>query len=65
MTFTTANAVDAGGPAAQRAYLDYLATHPTTAQRIAFKLAQHFVSDTPPKALVDRLARQPTGKARR
>ena len=36
--------------------LDYLAKHPATANRIAFKLAQHFVADDPPKDLVQRLA---------
>lgn len=34
-----------------------LARHPATAQRIALRLGQFFVSDTPPQALVDRLAR--------
>ena len=36
--------------------LDILATHPSTARFIATKLARRFVSDTPPPALVDRLA---------
>jgi uncharacterized protein (DUF1800 family) len=36
--------------------LDMLARHPSTARHIAFKLAQYFVADTPPPALVDRLA---------
>jgi uncharacterized protein (DUF1800 family) len=36
--------------------LDIVATHPSTAKHIAFKLAQRFVSDTPPQALVDRAA---------
>lgn len=36
--------------------LDVLARHPATAQHIAFKLAQYFVSDQPDKALVTRLA---------
>jgi uncharacterized protein (DUF1800 family) len=34
-----------------------LAHHPATAHHIATKLACHFVVDTPPPALVDRLAR--------
>ena len=38
--------------------LDVLARHPSTARHIAYKLAQHFVSDDPPPALVDRLARR-------
>jgi uncharacterized protein (DUF1800 family) len=33
-----------------------LAMHPATAKHLAFKLARHFVSDTPPEALVDRMA---------
>ena len=40
-----------------RRYLDYLAHHPATAQRIARRLATKFVRDDPPQALVDRLAK--------
>ena len=36
--------------------LDILATHPSTARFISTKLARRFVSDTPPPALVDRMA---------
>ena len=36
--------------------LDILARHPKTAQFISYKLAQYFVTDQPPKPLVDRLA---------
>jgi uncharacterized protein (DUF1800 family) len=36
--------------------LDILAAHPSTARHIAFKLAQRFVSDTPPPGLVTRAA---------
>jgi uncharacterized protein (DUF1800 family) len=36
--------------------LDMLARHPSTARHIAVKLAQRFVSDTPPPALVERAA---------
>jgi uncharacterized protein (DUF1800 family) len=36
--------------------LDILASHPATAAFIASKLAHRFVSDSPPQALVDRLA---------
>jgi len=36
--------------------LDIVSNHPSTAKHIAFKLAQRFVSDTPPPALVDRAA---------
>jgi uncharacterized protein (DUF1800 family) len=38
--------------------LDMLAKSPATAHHIAFQLAQYFVSDQPPPALVDRLAAQ-------
>ncbi|HEX6648233.1 MAG TPA: DUF1800 domain-containing protein [Pyrinomonadaceae bacterium] len=37
--------------------LDILAHHPSTAKFIATKLVRHFVSDNPPPALVDRVAR--------
>ncbi len=36
--------------------LDLLAAHPATARHLAFKLAQRFVADEPPAALVDRAA---------
>jgi uncharacterized protein (DUF1800 family) len=36
--------------------LDVLAAHPATARHVSRKLAQYFVADTPPAALVDRLA---------
>ncbi len=36
--------------------LEILSRHPSTAKFIATKLAQHFVSDTPPPALVTRAA---------
>ena len=38
------------------AVLDILAHHPATAKFIATKLVRHFVSDTPPQGLVDRVA---------
>jgi uncharacterized protein (DUF1800 family) len=38
--------------------LDLLASHPATAKHIAFKLAQRFVADEPPAALVDRVAKR-------
>ncbi len=38
--------------------LDILARHPSTAKFIATKLARYFVQDTPPSALVDRIAAQ-------
>ena len=37
--------------------LDILATHPSTARFISYKLAQYFVADEPPKRLVKKLAR--------
>jgi uncharacterized protein (DUF1800 family) len=46
----------AAGPDALRAVLHDLARHPATAHFIATKLARQFVNDTPPPALVDRLA---------
>ena len=36
--------------------LDLLASHPSTARHIAYKLAQRFVADEPPASLVDRAA---------
>lgn len=39
------------------AILRDLANHPSTAQRIATKLARHFISDDPPAAAIDALAR--------
>jgi uncharacterized protein (DUF1800 family) len=45
------------GVAQGRAVLDDLARHAATARHVAFKLARHFVADSPPPALVERLAR--------
>src|SRR6478672_2628889 len=56
MEFADDNA-DADGRDLVRRYLSYLAHHPATAHRIARKLAVKFVSDDPPQALVDELAR--------
>jgi uncharacterized protein (DUF1800 family) len=36
--------------------LDVLAMHPATARHLSFQLAQYFVSDAPPPALVERMA---------
>jgi uncharacterized protein (DUF1800 family) len=36
--------------------LDILSSNPATAHHLAFELCQRFVSDTPPAALVDRIA---------
>jgi uncharacterized protein (DUF1800 family) len=38
--------------------LDMLAAQKATARHISYKLAEHFVSDNPPPALVDRMAKQ-------
>jgi uncharacterized protein (DUF1800 family) len=38
--------------------LDLLAMHPSTAHHIAYQLAQRFIADDPPKALVDRAAKK-------
>jgi len=38
--------------------LDMLARHPSTAKHISYELAQYFVADDPPQALVDRLAKR-------
>ncbi|HEY9753996.1 MAG TPA: DUF1800 domain-containing protein [Oculatellaceae cyanobacterium] len=38
--------------------IDILVKHPSTAHHIAFQLAQYFVADNPPPALVDRLANE-------
>jgi len=43
------------GEAQARAILHDLATAPDTARHVASKLARHFVADTPPPALVERL----------
>lgn len=45
----------AAGRSQLSAILGDLAVHPATARHIATKLAQHFVSDVPPPALVARL----------
>ncbi|MFL6658563.1 MAG: DUF1800 domain-containing protein [Massilia sp.] len=37
--------------------LDVLARHPATARHISYQLAQYFVQDEPPPALVERMAR--------
>ena len=37
--------------------VDMLASHPSTARFISFKLARHFVSDDPPESLVERMTR--------
>lgn len=53
--FSHANS-SADGQAVAHAYLHHLARLPQTANRIAYKLCQRFVSDAPPAGLVNRLA---------
>ena len=48
--------IPAGGEEQGIAAIDILARSPATAHHIAFELAQYFVADHPPPALVDRLA---------
>ena len=48
--------VAANGQAEGEWALDVLAAHPATARHVSRKLAQLFVADEPPAALVDRLA---------
>ncbi len=48
--------IDAGGVKDGETILDMLARHPNTARFISTKLARRFVSDTPPEALVQRMA---------
>ena len=60
MGFKHANSSAEGGEAAAEAYFRYLALHKSTARYIAINLATRFVSDTPPKTLVDRLAKSYT-----
>jgi uncharacterized protein (DUF1800 family) len=45
-----------GGQAEGEYALDVLAMHPATARHVSFQLAQYFVSDAPPPALVERMA---------
>ena len=47
-----------GGKRDGEQVLDILARHPSTASFIATKLSRRFVSDTPPKSLVDRAAQR-------
>ena len=54
--FSHPNATAEGGEAAALAFLDHLAKHPATAERIATKLCVRFVADEPPATLVARLA---------
>jgi uncharacterized protein (DUF1800 family) len=55
MDFSHPNA-DRDGRAATEAYLRHLARHPATARRIARRLCQKFVSDSPSSDLVETVA---------
>ena len=48
--------IHAGGMKDGEEVLDILSRDPHTAQHISFQIAQHFVSDAPPDALVARMA---------
>jgi uncharacterized protein (DUF1800 family) len=50
--------IKGSGMAEAEQALDMLAKHPATARHLSFKLAQYFVSDQPPKPLVDKLAQK-------
>jgi uncharacterized protein (DUF1800 family) len=50
--------IHAGGADEGEQVLDILAAHPATAHHIARQLAQRFVSDDPPEALVTRVAKR-------
>jgi uncharacterized protein (DUF1800 family) len=50
-------AVEPAGQQEGEMALDVLAVHPATAHHISYQLAQYFVSDAPPQALVERMAR--------
>jgi uncharacterized protein (DUF1800 family) len=52
--------VAAQGQAEGEFALDVLAAHPSTARHLSYKLAQYFVDDNPPAALVERMARSYT-----
>jgi uncharacterized protein (DUF1800 family) len=49
----TGSGIDEGETA-----LDILAKHPSTARQISFKIVQYFVTDNPPKSLIDRLSKR-------
>jgi uncharacterized protein (DUF1800 family) len=49
--------VPAQGQSEGEMALDVLAMHPSTAHHLSYKLAQYFVQDNPPPALVERMAR--------
>jgi uncharacterized protein (DUF1800 family) len=50
--------IEGGGIDEGEHALDILARSPATAKQLSFKLAQYFVADEPPKALVERMAQR-------
>ncbi|MFC7289012.1 DUF1800 domain-containing protein [Herminiimonas glaciei] len=50
--------IAAQGQAEGEIALDILAMHPATARHLSYQLAQYFVQDQPPAALVERLSRR-------
>jgi uncharacterized protein (DUF1800 family) len=56
MGFSDSNASAAGGEAVQERYFRYIALHPNTARYLSQTIATRFVSDTPPKTVVDAMA---------
>lgn len=52
------HAIKGSGQAEVEQALDILARSPATAHHISYKLAQYFVADQPPAALVERLAKR-------
>jgi uncharacterized protein (DUF1800 family) len=56
-TFLNQNIIGSGIAEGEQA-LDLLSRHPSTARQISFKLAQYFVTDNPPKSLVNKLSKR-------
>jgi len=50
--------IKGGGMEEGEKALDILAKHPATARHLSYKLAQYFVADEPPTALVEKLAKR-------
>lgn len=50
--------IDGGGMKAGEQVLELLVAQPNTAKFVSTKLARHFVSDQPPTALVERMAKE-------
>ena len=55
--FVLGKKIHAGGMKDGEQVLDLLVHHPSTAKFVSTKLARRFVSDNPPQALVDRMAK--------